>query len=109
MSSAIQDTIKALVEFEAELESARLEAVDSKKKVVKDAGDWAASAKSSALSKAQQFASERLAKAKAEAEKQAEAIRAKGQADLKNFESSISRRKTKAAEYVVGRLLGVQQ
>ena len=61
------------------------------------------------MSKAQGIASERIAAAKAAAEKEADAVRKKGADDLKSFESSISRRKSKAADWVVERLMGVEQ
>lgn len=109
MSSAVEQTVKALVEFEKELDRAKAEATDSIKKMVKDAADWAESAKGNGLSRAQQMASETLAKAKAEAEGDAEGIRKKGESSLKSFEASISRRKSKAVEAVVARLLGESQ
>jgi hypothetical protein len=106
MSSAIEATVKALVEFESELEKAKVEAGDAKRRVAKDAADWAQAAKSSAVSKAQEIGSRRVADAKAEAEAEAAKIREKGLSDLKVFESSISRRRSKAAELVASRLLG---
>ncbi len=106
MGSVIEQTVKALVEFESELDKAKAEASETKKTMVKDAADWAASAKAAAVSKAQLLASERLTKATAEAEEEAAAIRKKGEYSLKSFETAISRRKGKAAEQVVSRLLG---
>ncbi|MDA4124438.1 MAG: hypothetical protein OK438_03190 [Thaumarchaeota archaeon] len=106
MNSAIEDTVKALAEFESELDRAKAEASESKKKMLKDASVWAESAKAAAISRAQQMASETMARAMSEAEKEAEEIRKEGESSLKAFESSISRRKTKAAEAVVARLLG---
>ena len=106
MSTAIEDTVKALIEFESELDRAKSEASDLNKKMVKDSGDWAASAKSVAVSRAQQLASERMAKARADAGMEADSIREKAEKSLKAFESSISKHKRKAAEMVVARLLG---
>jgi F0F1-type ATP synthase membrane subunit b/b' len=106
MSSAIEATVKALVEFESELEKAKAEASEAKRRATKDAVDWAEAAKSSAISRAQEIGSQRVAEAKAEAEKEAERIKEKGASDLKAFESSISRHKPKAAELVASRLLG---
>lgn len=106
MSSAIEGTVKALVEFESELDRAKAEVSEAKRKTMKDAADWAEAAKASAVSKAQQIASRRVAKAKEDAEGEARKIREKGDADLKSFESSISRRRSKAAELVATRLLG---
>jgi len=106
MSSAIEATVKALVEFESDLERAKAEASEAKRRAAKDAADWAEAAKSSAISKAQEIASRRVADAKAEAESEAERIKEKGISDLKAFESSISRHRSKAAELVASRLLG---
>jgi vacuolar-type H+-ATPase subunit H len=108
MSSVIEDTLKALVEFESELDRAKAEAIEARKRMLKDAGDWAVGAKASAITKAQEIASQRLAAARAEAEKEAESIRKKGESSLKSFESLISKKKGKAAEHVVARLLGGQ-
>jgi vacuolar-type H+-ATPase subunit H len=109
MSSVIEDTVKALVEFESELDRAKAGASDANKRMLKDAANWAETAKASAISKAQQIASERLARARAEAEREAGSIRKKGESSLKAFEDSISKRKASAAQRVVARLLGEQQ
>ena len=109
MSSAIEATVKALVEFEAELESAKAEAADSKRRTMKDALDWAEAARSSAVSKAQEIASERVAKAREEAEAEAGEIREKGAISLREFELSISKHTAEAAELVASRLVGGSQ
>lgn len=106
MGSLIEATVKALIEFESELDRIKAEALESKKKMIKDAVGLAESARLVAISKAQQQVSERLAKAKAEGESKAESIRMNGDSSLKSFEATISRRKAKAIEKVVGRLLG---
>jgi len=106
MTSAIEDTLKALVEFESELDAARAEVSETKRGVMKDATDWAEAAKAAAISKAQEIASQRVTKAKEDAEAEADRIRKKGDSDLREFESSISRHKSKAAELVASRLLG---
>ena len=106
MNSAIEETIKALTEFESALDSAKDEAEAGTKKLIKDATDWAESARTSAISKAQQIASDRIEKAKADAEKEATSIRKKGESALGEFEGSISKKKGKASERVVARLLG---
>ena len=109
MGSLIEATVKALIEFESELDRMKAEALEVKKKMVKDAVGLAESARSAAISKAQQQASERLAKARAEGEGKAESTRKKGESQLKSFEASIYRRRAKAIEKVVGRLLGETQ
>ena len=106
MSSPVETTVKALVEFESELELAKATALESIKKMIKDAEGLAESAKSSAIMKAQQQAQETLAKARAEAESEAETIRRNGEASLKSFEALLSKRKAQATEEVVARLLG---
>jgi len=106
MTSAIEETVKALVEFESELNKAKAEVSAAMAKTMKDAMDWADAAKASAVSKAQEIASQRVALAKAEAEDEAERIREQGQVALKGFEDSISRHRTKAAELAASRLLG---
>lgn len=106
MSSAIEETVKALVEFESELDAAKAEVSAARKKTIKDAADWAEAAKASAISKAQGIASKTVAKAREDAEAEAEKIRKKGESDLKAFEVSISKHKSKAAELVASRLLG---
>jgi vacuolar-type H+-ATPase subunit H len=104
--TSIEETVKALVDFESELEKAKQEAAESKRRAMKDAGDWVEAARASAISRAQTVAADRVAKAKEGAEAEAAGIRAKGDSDLKSFESSISGRKSKAADLVVSRLLG---
>ncbi len=106
MTSVIEQTLKALIEFESNLDAAKVEAADARKKLLKDANDWAAGASARALSEAQQTASDTIARAKAEAEKEAGSIRQKGEASLKAFEAFISSRKGKAAELVAARLRG---
>ncbi len=106
MTSVIEQTLKALTKFESELDAAKTEAAEARKKLLKDANDRAAAASTKALGEAQQTASETIAQAKAEAEKEAESIRQKGEDALKAFEASISRRKGKAAELVASRLRG---
>ncbi len=106
MSSAIESTVKALVEFEAELDRAKAEVSEVKRRTTKDAIDWAEEAKTSAISKAQAMASRKVAKAKEDAEVEADAIRKKGESELKAFEASISRNRSKAAELVAAKLLG---
>ena len=109
MSSVIESTLKALTEFESELDAAKAEVSDARKKLVRDAVSLADAAKASAMSKAQGIALERTTAARAEAEKEADAIRKKGADDLKSFEGSISRRKSKAADWVAERLLGAEK
>ena len=106
MTSAIEETVKALVEFESELDRAKAEVSAAMAKTMKDAMDWADAAKASAVSKAQEIASQKVAMAKAEAEAEAKKIRERGEVALKGFEDSITRHRAKAAELAASRLLG---
>ena len=106
MSSAIEQTVKALVEFEAQLETTKAGMLDAGKRAMKDASDWSESARAAAISRAQEIASGNVAKAKAEAEAEAGRIREKGGSDLKAFESSITKHRKRASELVASRLLG---
>ncbi len=106
MSSSIEGTVKALVEFESEMDRAKAEVSEAKKRTAKDAADWADEAKASAIAKAREVASQMVDKAKKEAEEEARKIRKKGESDLEAFESSISKHKSKAADLVASRLLG---
>jgi vacuolar-type H+-ATPase subunit H len=106
LSSAIEETVKALVEFESELDRAKAEVADAKRRAVRDASEWAEGAKSAAISRAQAMAAQRVADAKNEAEAEAAKIKKKGEFELKDFEGSISRKKSKASEHVRARLLG---
>lgn len=106
MSSAIEETVKALVEFESDLDSAKTGVSEAKTRTMKEAADWAVAAKASAISKAQEIASKTVAKAREAAETEAALIRKKGESDLKAFENSITENKSKAAELVASRLLG---
>ncbi|MDG6898920.1 MAG: hypothetical protein JRN24_04180 [Nitrososphaerota archaeon] len=106
MSSAVEQTVKALVEFESELDRAKADAAEARRRTSKDATDWAEASRASAVSKAQELASRRLAKAKQDAEAEADKIRKKGEADLKAFEASISKHRSEAARLVAAKLLG---
>jgi vacuolar-type H+-ATPase subunit H len=109
MSSAVEVTVKALVDFESELERAKAGVSETKRRTTKDAADWAEAARATAVSKAQEMASQRVAMAREKAEEEADKIRKKGQSDLKAFENSISSQRSKAAKLVASRLLGENQ
>lgn len=109
MASAIEATVKALVVFESELENAKAGASEARRRAIKDVADWAATAKSSAIKRAQELASERVAKARDAAEAEAENLRKRGESELKAFEASISRNRAQAARLVAARLLGEKE
>jgi vacuolar-type H+-ATPase subunit H len=106
MSRVVEGTVEVLVEFESALDRIKSEASDAKKRMVKNASDLAASAKASALSRAHEIASRRVEAARSEAEAEADSIRGRGNAEMKKFEETISKRKREAAELVTRRLLG---
>jgi V/A-type H+/Na+-transporting ATPase subunit G/H len=109
MTQAIEETIKALTEFEAELDSVGAEAMDAGKRLQRSAAEWAEAAKERAVSRAKQLAEARIAEAKKGAEKEAEDITKKAQSSLKKYEESMSKRKSAAVEAVLARLLGESQ
>jgi vacuolar-type H+-ATPase subunit H len=106
MSTAIEETLKALTEFEAQLDSAKADAAEAKRLMIKNASDWGAAAKASAIADAQRIAAETISAARKEAESEAEKIRKEGQVSMKKLEESLSRRRAAASELVTKRLLG---
>jgi len=109
MPQTIADTVKALTEFEANLDKVKADALEAKKKLIKDAADWAESSRTGAMAEAQALASRRISEARTEAEAEAESIRKKGKAETKKFAESISKHKKDASELVLRRLLGEDQ
>jgi len=109
MSSTIEDTVKALVEFEGELDSAKSDAMDAKKAMAKKASDWADAARAKAVAEAQKIANDMISNARLSAEKEAEAMAKKGASALKTFEAKITVHEKKAASRVVARVIGERQ
>jgi len=108
MTQAIEDTIKALKEFELELDRVKVGVADAKKKLVKDAGEWADGAKNGAILEAQKAAELKLAAARAEGQREVEVIRKASDASLAALRETIARHKGEAVELVVKRLLGAE-
>lgn len=106
MSTAIEQTVKALVDFEAQLDSAKAELAEAGKRTAKESAEWAEAARATAVSKAQEIAARNVAKAKEQAESEAKSIRKKGDEDLKAFEDSITKNRGRATKLVAARLLG---
>lgn len=106
MSRTIEDTVKALTEFEADLEAARKDAEDAAKRLAKGTSEWTDAAKKASLEKAQSRADQIVAKAKRSAEERAETIKKTGRSNLSKFEQSLSKKKGKAVELATARLLG---
>jgi vacuolar-type H+-ATPase subunit H len=106
MSGVIEESLKALSEFESALDRAKAEATETKRRMIKDATDWAESAKEKAIERAKAVASETLSKARSEAESQAQKIKLDGQRSLKGFETSLSKNMKEGTELVLKLLLG---
>jgi len=106
MSTAIEETLKALTEFEAQLDSAKAEASEAKRQMLRMAAEWAEAAKGAAVAEAQKIVSEALAKAKKEAEKEAESIAKKGDVAVERFKKALATQRPKAVELVEETLLG---
>ncbi len=106
MSKAIEETLKALTEFESQLTSAKTDASEAKRLMVKKAGEWAEAAKAEAIAEAQRIAAETVSKARTEAEAEAASIRDRGESALKGSEDLWSKHEEEAAELVTQVLLG---
>jgi vacuolar-type H+-ATPase subunit H len=106
MSKAIEETLKALAEFESQLDSAKAGASEAKRQMVKEAGELAEKARAAAIAEAQRIVQEMVSKARMEAEAKAESIRNDGLSALKAFEGALSKHKPEAAELATRLLLG---
>ena len=109
MSKVIEETIKALTEFEAHLDVAMTEATEARKKLVKNAAELGDASRSKAVDAARKIASEKIEEARAEAEREAAEIKRKGQASLKKHEESMSKHKAEAVALVEKHLLGEEK
>ena len=98
--------MKALTEFESQLDGAKNQASEAKRHMLRRAAEWAEAAKGASVAEAQRIASESVSKAKKEAEKEAETIAKQGQVALKRFEKSLASHRAKASEHVAKMLLG---
>lgn len=106
MAQIIEETVKALTEFESRLDQIHSDALEREKRLAKEAADLSYTAKAEAMAKAKQVADQTVDAASAEAEKAASAVREKGMESLQSFEASISKKKGSAASMVVAKLLG---
>ena len=106
MTQAIEEALKALSEFESELDRIKNETVEAKQKLLKLAVEKAESSKSQAIATAQRAAEAELSAARETANKEADNIRRKGQASTERFKSTISKRSEDAVEAVLKTLLG---
>ncbi len=106
MSKVIEETVKALTEFESQLDSAKVESSEARRLMVKNAGEWAQSAKATALEQAQERASNLVLQARKVAQLEVDEIKKKGQVGLKKYEETMKKHMAEAADLVVSRLLG---
>jgi vacuolar-type H+-ATPase subunit H len=106
MNGPIEEALKALAEFEAELDKAKVEAADSRREMIKNATDWAESAKGKAVTEAKIMAADTVSQARKEAESQAGKIKNEGEKTLKGFENTLSRNMDDATELVIRLLTG---
>ena len=106
MSGLVEETLKALAEFESELERAKADAMEARRQMIKNAADWAESAKGNAIRAAKVIASEDVSKARRVAESQAEKIKHDSQESLRGFENTLSQNMKDGTELVLKLLLG---
>lgn len=106
MTLTVEEAVKTLAEFEAELERIKAEALEAKRLLVKTAMGEAERAKGEAIAKAQELASERVRTGKEEAGRTAGEISRRGEESLNRLKAAASRRKEEAVDLVVRRLLG---
>ncbi len=106
MSSVVEEAIKVLAAFEAELDRVKLEATEAKKRLMKVAVDQGERARDDALAKARSMAEERIRKARQDAEAEASVILEKGQSSLASLNSRISEKSDIALELITKHLLG---
>jgi vacuolar-type H+-ATPase subunit H len=105
-ASTVEQVVKVLMEFEAELDKIKVEAVDTRKRLSKLAAEEGEKAKQQSIEKAQRTAEESVKKAREEAEREADHILTKGEESLKETREKISGNKSQAAQYVLKNLLG---
>jgi len=106
MTQALEEAVKALAEFEAELDRIKTDASEARKRLVKTAADEAEKAKGDAVAKAQELADGRVKVAKQEAEGEAAEIAKRGEESLNRLKAATLKRKEEAVELTVRRLLG---
>ncbi len=106
MSKVIEETLKALTEFETQLDAAKADSAEAKRQMLKGAAEWAGTARASSVAEAQRIAGEALSKARKVAEAEAESIKKEGASALKSFQGALAKRKAGAEELVTERLLG---
>jgi vacuolar-type H+-ATPase subunit H len=107
MAQAIEDTIKALTEFEAELDKVKTDGAEARKNLLKGVAEWAETAKNEAVTEARRTADQTISGARAEAQKGAESIRETGKNSLVSLKETMNSHRDEAVQLVKKRLLGV--
>ncbi len=106
MSSVVEEAIKVLAAFEAELDGVKLEATEAKKRLMKVAVDQGEKARDDALAKARSVAEQRIRNARRDAEAEAAVIVEKGRSSLVSLNARISEKSDVALELITKHLLG---
>jgi vacuolar-type H+-ATPase subunit H len=105
LTQTVEETLKALTEFEADLDKIKSQASAAKQKIFKMVEADALAARASAMESAQSLAKERLESARQAAETEADALRKRGEHSLKKFKDKITKKKDDAVEEVLRQLL----
>ncbi len=106
MTQAIEEALKALSEFESELDRIKSETVEAKQKLLRLAFDEAEASKNLAIASAQRSSEAELAAAREAADKEASIILRKGHASTESFKKMILERKDAAVKAVLETLSG---
>jgi len=106
MSSPVEEAVKVLAEFEADLERIKAESVDAKKRLSKLVADEGDKAMKLALAKAHDVAAKQVQKAREDAEQEASSIADRGNEELSRLKERISKRSEEALRLVSEHLLG---
>jgi vacuolar-type H+-ATPase subunit H len=106
MTQAIEEALKALGDFESDLDRIKSETLEAKQRLLKLAFEASETSKNQAIAAARRVAEADLTAAREAADKQADAIRKKGQTSTERFRSSILAHKDDAVDAVLRTLLG---
>lgn len=106
MSSVVEEAIKVLAAFEAELDGVKSEAIEARKRLLKVAIDQGEKAREEALAKARSMAEMRIRNARRDAEAEAAMIIERGRSSLASLNARISEKSDVALKLVTKHLLG---
>jgi vacuolar-type H+-ATPase subunit H len=105
LSSVVEEAIKILVNFEAELDKIKEQVMEAKKDLMRTSSEEGEKARKEVLARVQVIAEENIRRAREEAEREAKSILFKGEESLKVLREKISRRNKDAIELVVKYLM----